>query len=540
MPSLAYLAPEILLGKEATILSDTFSFGSLIYSIFNSSKSFTNATEVSLYIEKVKKGVNISMIPLSLQPKVKEMLSFDTTFRPDLQMLLTSDYFNNNLIGTLKTIAGLIETSPVEKARFLKQLPTLLQQFSLKTVVKKVLPCLLEELKNPEVAVFVLPNLFWIGERLTADEFTVKILPSLRSNVWFERDPPLVILLLLSRIDLLARKVIESEFESVDELLCRSLASKNGQVSIAACKAIPLAAPKITKKFLVASLIPQLTILFQDCKSIQIQGYCLISLRSLIPTLGKDADGEEMILKSIFRPLLDRLTQVPEELILLVAVIYHDCGIYHFSAAMNSMKSLPALWRLSSFCKTRKQYKFVMNYIDEVGKKVREEKLTILSDISEKVELAMLAEKKNATPYSKESLIPFTVGATPSSSPHKPLVDNTTASFFAKLDQQLSRPSSTLNSNINGSTDGSISTNSFPSSTIYSNINGNTTGSGSNNSFNQNTAFVNTTPIYEINQSRSVMIPTQTGTTVPHLSSTSGVAKKLDWSEFDPCKIEFF
>jgi hypothetical protein len=61
----------------------------------------------------------------------------------------------------MQFIETLLEKSNIEKARFLKELVPKLAQFSHKTGTSKILPILLEELKNTSIVSFLLPSIFW-------------------------------------------------------------------------------------------------------------------------------------------------------------------------------------------------------------------------------------------------------------------------------------------------------------------------------------------------------------------------------------------
>jgi SCY1-like protein 2 len=110
---------------------------------------------------------------------IKKMLSISPSHRLSLDNLLQSSFFDNILISTINYLETFVEKTQVHKAQFLKGLVKILPQFSIKLIERKVLPALLSELKDTSIVPFVLPNLFWISEKISDADFNSKVLPSL-------------------------------------------------------------------------------------------------------------------------------------------------------------------------------------------------------------------------------------------------------------------------------------------------------------------------------------------------------------------------
>lgn len=93
-----------------------------------------------------------------------------------------SAYFDNILISTIRFLDSLPAKTPNEKSQFMRGLSRVLPSFPKSVLEKKVLPALLEEMKDRELLSLILQNIFKILEMLPSGRrpFTEKILPRLK------------------------------------------------------------------------------------------------------------------------------------------------------------------------------------------------------------------------------------------------------------------------------------------------------------------------------------------------------------------------
>jgi SCY1-like protein 2 len=93
-----------------------------------------------------------------------------------------SSYFNSILISTIRFLDGLPAKTPNEKSQFMRGLTQVLTSFPNKLLEKKMLPALLEEMKDRELLSLILKNVFKIINMLPNGRrpFTEKIIPRLR------------------------------------------------------------------------------------------------------------------------------------------------------------------------------------------------------------------------------------------------------------------------------------------------------------------------------------------------------------------------
>jgi SCY1-like protein 2 len=172
-----------------------FSLGLLIIALYNSPHTSPLQTNSSVSTYK-RLFTSSSAIPsagnsfLSSRPIPKDLttsvLPRLITRRPAQRMTAKefqqSAYFDNILISTIRFLDSLPAKTPNEKAQFMRGLSRVLPSFPKSVLDKKVLPALLEEMKDRDLLSLILQNVFKIIELLPSGRrpFTEKIMPRLR------------------------------------------------------------------------------------------------------------------------------------------------------------------------------------------------------------------------------------------------------------------------------------------------------------------------------------------------------------------------
>jgi len=108
-----------------------------------------------------------------------------------------SEYFDNILVSTIRFLDAFPAKTPNEKSQFLRGLVKVLPSFPKSVMEKKVLPALLEELKDRELLSLILHNVFKIIELLPSGRraFGDRVRPKLKeifvdnAKQTQERDP---------------------------------------------------------------------------------------------------------------------------------------------------------------------------------------------------------------------------------------------------------------------------------------------------------------------------------------------------------------
>lgn len=193
--NLDYCSPDFVLDSNLNIAADMFSLGLMIIALYNS--PHTSPLQANSSISTYKRLFTSSLtIPsasnsfLSSRPLPEDLttsvLPRLITRRPAQRMsakeFQQSSYFDNILISTIRFLDALPAKTLNEKSQFMRGLSRVLPSFPKSVLDKKVLPALLEEMKDRELLSLILQNVFKIIELLPSGRrpFTEKIIPRLR------------------------------------------------------------------------------------------------------------------------------------------------------------------------------------------------------------------------------------------------------------------------------------------------------------------------------------------------------------------------
>jgi SCY1-like protein 2 len=405
----------------------------LIYSIFNGGSCLIETESFSEYKELLP-NVHIKNLPISLENTVRQMTSVDPNFRPNLKDFMNTEYFNNTLINTIKYLDDFTMKPVLEKARFLKGLPNLLQQISLKTVKGKILSVLVEELKNSLMVPFLLPSIFWICERLSHDEF-LKILLAFKETVFKIKDPPQVniinksALIMISRIDLFVRKLSDDEFKKyLLTFIVDALENTNLEVQTEVVKSIPKIIVHLDFVTTKTLLLSKLEGLFLISDVPVVKGNQLMALQAMISILDQPTIGERIL------PLLSKKQNRHSSLVCMYKQVYLEIS-KKVDTQLIAFHCLPELLKLTCVEGINlTQYNEIHECFAEIEKKVHDDRLKTLpkEELSEIAKLDTIMHQPETTPYRTDNIYQQTSNFSDCTT-EKPK-DQTAAGFFSRLD----------------------------------------------------------------------------------------------------------
>ena len=184
-----------MLDNNLTTSADMFSLGMLCVALYNSPhrSPIESSGSISAYkrlftssstIPSASNGfLSARTLPRDLSSHVLPRL---ITRRPAQRMTARefqeSEYFDNILVSTIRFLDGFPAKTPNEKAQFMRGLNKVLPSFPKTVMEKKILPALLEELKDKDLLSLILQNVFKITDLLPAGKraFGEKIRPRLK------------------------------------------------------------------------------------------------------------------------------------------------------------------------------------------------------------------------------------------------------------------------------------------------------------------------------------------------------------------------
>lgn len=194
--NLDYSSPDFILDNNATQAADMFSLGLLIIALYNSPHKSPLETNMSVSSYKrifsssssVPTQTNNFLSSTALARPVSNVLVRLITRRPAQRLsakeFQQAEYFDNILVSTIRFLESLPAKTQNEKSQFLRGLPRIMPQFSNKVLERKVLPALLEEMKDRELIALILQNVFKMIKNMPSSKraFPDKVIPKLREN----------------------------------------------------------------------------------------------------------------------------------------------------------------------------------------------------------------------------------------------------------------------------------------------------------------------------------------------------------------------
>ncbi|KAJ3318662.1 hypothetical protein HDV06_007124 [Boothiomyces sp. JEL0866] len=278
IPSLAYFAPEIILNDKCEPKSDVYSLGALVCALFNKGHPHCVAT-LQNFKEVVAQPLHLSFLPAFLESVVRRMLAVEITMRIDLSEFLNTEYFNSNTVNTIKYLDKFIEQSNSDKAAFLKGLIGLLPLFATLTLVKRILPVLEQEMKNPALINFLLPNIMFIAEKTNDVEFKEHILPCIKICLASKNND--IILAVYSKIELILQKC---DIKELIPFFMEAIESSDMQIQTTACQSLAKIVPNLDYHT-IKNIFDKTQQIFSTAKVVGVQGNTLLAIKALVPKL---------------------------------------------------------------------------------------------------------------------------------------------------------------------------------------------------------------------------------------------------------------
>ncbi|KAG5671519.1 hypothetical protein PVAND_001713 [Polypedilum vanderplanki] len=322
-PSLEYLAPECALISNYTVESDIYSLGVLIYTIFSTGgkpiKMFGRDFQgYKRYAQELKSGKypNLSCIPEGLQNEVKMMLNATPELRINLHEFTKIPYFDDIGVKTLHYLDQLFQWDNLQKSKFYKGLPQVIQKLPHRINVHRILPCLVKEFVNPPMIPFVLPNVLLIAENCNNQEYVKHVLVHLKP-VFKITEPIQILLIFMQKMDLLLKLTPAEDVKSdVLPMLYRALESDAQQIQELCLSIIPTFASLIDYPSMKNHLLPRIKKLCIGSPLVSVKVNCLLCIGKLLEHLDKWLVMDEVI------PFLPNIPSREPAIIMAILGIY--------------------------------------------------------------------------------------------------------------------------------------------------------------------------------------------------------------------------
>ncbi|EMR71089.1 putative protein kinase domain-containing protein ppk32 protein [Eutypa lata UCREL1] len=193
-----------------------------------------------------------------------------------------SEYFDNILVSTIRFLDGFPAKTPNEKSQFLRGLVKVLPSFPKSVMEKKVLPALLEEMKDKDLLSLILQNVFKIIELLPSGKraFGEKVRPRLKeifvahAKQPQEKDPArdAGLMVLLENTGLMANNSSGKEFkDDILPIFLTAVESATPSLVDVAMRGLPVILPVLDFSTIKNELFPVIATVFSKTNSLAIK-----------------------------------------------------------------------------------------------------------------------------------------------------------------------------------------------------------------------------------------------------------------------------
>ncbi|KAH7910173.1 kinase-like domain-containing protein [Hygrophoropsis aurantiaca] len=413
--SFDYIAPEYALDEVLITASDMYSLGVLIYAVHcNGDPPFRNHGSLGGVRDNAGRSVpGIENLDADLQALLRSLVTRGPQSRPTPTTLSSHPWFSSLPISTLNFLdrSNFATKTREEKISFMRGLTAVLDKFTEGLRTRKILPSLLEEMKDTNLLPYILPNVFAISNVLSANQFASLVLPSLKP-LFTIKDPPQNMLTLLDNLHLLQSKTEKGIFrEQVLPLVYNALESEHSMVQERALKVVPDLCETIDYAEVSGVLFPRVALVFTRTRILTVKVATLVTFLSLVKTLDQSNLTQKLV------PLLSKI-RTKEPAVMMATLSVQEAMGFKVDREAVATLVLPQLWAMSMGPLLNiEQYQRFMAVIRKLGDRVEKEHNQFLRDSQRIEDRSATATNGSASPgfntgVDFESLVGRANGAT--------------------------------------------------------------------------------------------------------------------------------
>ncbi|KAJ3815697.1 other/SCY1 protein kinase [Lentinula aff. lateritia] len=376
--SFDYTAPEYALDEILVTASDMFSLGCVIYAVHcKGNPPFKTHGSLSAVRENAARPIaGMERMEPDLQELLRSLITRDHNGRPSPSSLPSDSFFSSLPISTLNFLdrSNFTAKTREEKISFMKGLTRVLGRFSEGLKSRKILPSLLEEMKDSHLLPYILPNVFAISNTLSSSQFASMVLPSL-TPLFAVKEPPANMLTLLDNLPMLQSKTEKVVFRrEVLPLVYNALESDHAVVQEKALKMIPDLCDVIDYAELQGVLFPRVALVFTKTRILTVKVATLVTFLAMVKTLDQSSLTQKMV------PLLSKIRTKEPAVMMATLSVQEAMGSKVDREAVATLV-LPQLWNMSMGPLLNVgQFQRFMEVIRKLGDRVEKEHNQFLRD----------------------------------------------------------------------------------------------------------------------------------------------------------------
>ncbi|KAL0567575.1 Protein kinase domain-containing protein ppk32 [Marasmius crinis-equi] len=377
--SFDYMAPEYALDEVLSTSSDLYSLGCIIYAVHcKGSPPFKTHGSLSGLRDNAGRAVpGLERLDRDLQALLRSMITRHPTGRPTPSTLPSLPFFSSLPISTLNFLDRSTFTAKTreEKISFMKGLTTVLDKFSDGLKTRKILPSLLEEMKDTHLLPYILPNVFNIASVLSASQFAAMVLPSLKP-LFAIKEPPNNMLTLLDNLPMLQSKTDKNTFKTeVLPLVYTALESEqHAAVQEKALKMVPDLCETVDYAEVQGVLFPRVARVCSKTRILSVKVATLATLLAMVKTLDQTSLTKNLV------PLLANI-RTKEPAVVMATLSIHEAMGFKVDREAVATLVLPQLWSMSMGpLLNLEQFQRFMSTIRKLSEHVEKEHTQFLRD----------------------------------------------------------------------------------------------------------------------------------------------------------------
>ncbi|XP_058065791.1 SCY1-like protein 2 [Anopheles bellator] len=323
-PNLDYMAPEIQINSSCSILSDMFSLGMVVCSIFNHGRSLIQSgNSPSAYIKQMElldEAVHniLPRIPIPLQEATTRLLKKSPGARPTAQLLTLIKYFSDPAVQALQFLDVINMKDPTQKTHYYRStLREVLPFIPRKLWWQHIWPNLQQEMRADEVLAAVLQPALTLVQESSNTEYEAIILPTFKT-VFVAPKSIQATVALLENLHIILEKTPRDDIRTeVLPLLFNALESTTIQVQSAALVAVTNVYDYLDDITIKKLVLPKLKAVFEKNQSdLKIMGNVLQCVERTLDKLDKSQIIDEVL------PLLLEVRLTDPDIVVRVVNIY--------------------------------------------------------------------------------------------------------------------------------------------------------------------------------------------------------------------------
>lgn len=372
------------------------------------------------------------------------MLNATPELRINVHEFTKVPFFDDIGVKTLHYLDQLFQWDNLQKSKFYKGLPQVIQKLPHRINVHRIIPCLVKEFINAPMIPFVLPNVMLISENATQQEYCKHILVHLKP-VMKITEPIQILLIFMQKMDLLL-KLTPAEDVRTDVLpmLYRALESDAQQIQELCLSIIPTFASLVDYPSMKNHLLPRIKKLCVTTPLVSVRVNCLLCIGKLLEHLDKWL---------VMDDILPFLPQIPSR---EPAVIMAILGIYKLSISHSKLgltkealasKVIPFLVPLSiENGLSLSQFNSIMALVKEMVNRVESEHRTKLE------QLQSVQKESNALKFQSQNQFVPNVSSPAKDSTNEVFADLGLEQFLNDMDESANLPSASSGISMSSST----------------------------------------------------------------------------------------